>query len=97
MNYELILELKHCASRGLSPRYQRAFHTAADAIERLTAERDLALANADGVYARIMAENERLRAALLEARSVAEMDGLTQWVEFFDKALIGYQQRLDIK
>lgn len=33
-------------------------------IERLTNERDLALSNADGVYARLMPEIERLRAAL---------------------------------
>lgn len=35
-----------------------------DEIERLTKERDLALANADGVYAKLMSDNDRLRAAL---------------------------------
>jgi len=46
---------------------------------------------------RLTAENERLRAAIMEAKSVAEMDGLTQWVDHFDKALSGCQQYGDIK
>ena len=38
-------------------------------IERLTAERDLALANADGVYAKLMPKIERLRTALTKIAS----------------------------
>ena len=41
---------------------------------------------------RLTAENERLRAAIMEARAVAEMDGLGQWVAHFDKALSSDQQ-----
>ena len=41
---------------------------------------------------RLTAENEKMRAAILFARSVAEMDGLAQWVEHFDKALGASQQ-----
>lgn len=40
------------------------FHDAIDEIERLTAERDLALANADGVYAKLMAAIERMAAPI---------------------------------
>lgn len=48
--------------------YERSLEwQAAREIERLTAERDLALANADGVYAKLMAENERLRRVIVEA------------------------------
>jgi len=61
-------------------------------IERVTAERDLARANADQVYKRLTAEVERLRAAILFARSVAEIEDLDQWVEHFDKALGDNQQ-----
>ena len=42
---------------------------AADEIERLTAERALALANADGVYAKLMPKIERLRTVLTKIAS----------------------------
>jgi hypothetical protein len=35
----------------------------------------------------LRAEIEQLRTALREARDVAALDGLTQWVEFFDRHL----------
>ena len=66
-------------------------------IERLATDNEylkadaehLTVANAD-LRAKVeclTAKNGNLRAAILFARSVAEMDGLAQWVEHFDKAL----------
>jgi len=55
-------------------------------IERLTKERDLALANADAVYAKLMPEIERLRAAL------TEIVGMFRVLEVARNVLLPYQQ-----
>ena len=69
---------------------------AADEIEHLRSERDLALANVDGVYARLMPEVERLRAALSLLRIAVDREGWPAGWNLIRKdveAALAYQQQ----
>lgn len=58
--------LRQPSRLAFDPQLHSRMNEAADEIEHLTKERDLALANADAVYAKLMPEVERLRAAIIK-------------------------------